>query len=145
MNYMNYYELQEAHREELGAFPIAYAFNKEQLERALEKLGATKDEVVSLFGHGDIVRKTDAQAYIDMLERHVGELHEHLKRGGEWAENAFLYEMDNHEYAINMDGDEDILNCFALDFDDLVEWGLEDEYVRARNLHMKRMHNLGII
>lgn len=145
MNYMNYHELQEAHRKELDEFPIAYAFNKKQLEEALAKLGATKDEVVSLFGHGDIVRKADAQSYIDMLERHVRELHDHLKRDEEWAENAFLYEMDNHEYAINMDGDEDILNCFAMDWDDLAEWNLERPYLRARDWHMKRMHNLGLV
>ena len=145
MKYSTYGELQKAHREELNAFPIAYAFNKEQLERALEKLGATRDEVVSLFGHGDIVRKADAKSYIDMLERHIRELQEHLKEDETWSEKAFLYEMDNHEYAINMDGDEEVLRCFAMDWDDLEKWGLEGAYRRARNSHMKHMHDWDII
>jgi hypothetical protein len=145
MKYFNYYDLQEAHRKEISEFPIAYAFNKQQLEEALAKLGAPKEECVTIFGHGDIVKKTDAKALLNMLERHTQELHEALKEDKEWAENAFLSEMDNHEYAINMSGDEDIFNCFAIDEEKLKEWGLEDAYHRARNLHMKRMHNLGVI
>ena len=53
------------------------------------------------------------------------------------AEAAFLYEMDNHEYAINWDGDDEVLAVFALDYDDLEKMNLEGAYRRARNKHMK--------
>ena len=129
--------LQEKHREELNAFPIAYAFNDEQLKEALEKLGATKEECVTVFGHGDIVKRTDAKRFIAMLKRHTDEVKEKLRTDPDFAEAAFLYEMDNHEYAINWSGDEDVLSCFAITWDDIEEWGLQLAWNVARRKHMK--------
>lgn len=131
-----YLDLLEKHRKEISDFPIAYAFNEQQFKEALEKLGATKDECVTIFNHGDIVKKEDAPKFLKMLKRHTDEVKELLK-DEEVAEAAFLYEMDNHEYAINWDGDDDVLRCFGLDFDDLKEMNLLNAYRRARNAHMK--------
>lgn len=39
-----YLDLQKKQQDELGAFPIAYAFNSQQLDAALKNLGATKDK-----------------------------------------------------------------------------------------------------
>ena len=52
-----YLDLKEKHQKELNDFPIAYAFSDQQLEEALKKLGATKEDCVTVFGHGDIVKK----------------------------------------------------------------------------------------
>lgn len=131
-----YLELIEKQRKELEEFPIAYAFSDKQLEEALVKLGAKKEECVTVAGHGDIMKKTDVPAFFDMMKRHREELHEAIK-DEEFAEAAFLYEMDNHEYAINWDGDADVLACFNLSEDDLVEMNLERAYLRARNKHMQ--------
>lgn len=139
-----YLDLQEKHRKEINDFPIAYAFNNQQLKEALEKLGATKDECVTVFGHGDIVKKENAPKFLAMLKRHTKETQEKMK-DPEFAEAAFLYEMDNHEYAINWDGDADVLACFGLDYEDLVKMGLEDAYRRARNQHMKNAEEWGMI
>ena len=73
MEKQTYMDLKKRHEKEVADFPIAYAFNDEQLEEALTKLGATRREVVTIFGHGDIVKKTDAKAFIDMLKRHSKE------------------------------------------------------------------------
>ena len=132
-----YLDLIEKHREEVNNFPIAYAFDNKQLEEALEKLGATKDECVTIFGHGDIVKKENAPKFIAMLKRHTQELKDLITNDKDIAEAAFRYEMDNHEYAINYDGDDDVLSCFGMDFDDLQEAGLMDAYRRARNAHMR--------
>lgn len=140
-----YLDLKKKQQEEISAFPIAYAFNEKQLEEALEKLGATKEECVSIFGHGDVVKKTNAKAFIHMLERHVDELKEKLRTDEAFAEAAFRYEMDNHEYAINWDGDEEILNCFNISETWLQQYGLEDAYRRARNAHMKQAEKWGLI
>ena len=51
----------------------------------------------------------------------------------EFAEAAFLYEMDNHEYAINWSGDADVLACFNIDEKELINMGLGDAY-RTGNL-----------
>lgn len=136
MNARAYLELQKQQRKELEDFPIAYAFNEEQLMQALEKLNATKKECVTVWGCGDILKRTDVPAFKEMLKRHREEIHELLK-DEQAAEEAFLYEMDNHEYAINYDGDADVLACFDLSFNKLDEIGLRDAYLRARNRHMK--------
>lgn len=141
-----YLDLIERHREEVNNFPIAYAFNDQQLKEALEKLGVeSTDECVTVFGHGDIVKKGDAKKFVDMLKRHTKEVKDALIADEKFAEAAFLYEMDNHEYAINWDGDDDVLRCFGLDYDDLVELKLEDAYRRARQAHYKHMEEWGVI
>ena len=131
-----YLDLQKRQQQELEDFPITYAFNKEQLERALEKLGATREECVTYMNHGDVMKRTDVPAFKAMLKRHTEEIHEALK-DEEFAEAAFLYEMDNHEYAINWDGDADVLACFAIDEKWVINHGLDGAYRRARRAHMK--------
>lgn len=139
-----YLDLLDKQRKEISDFPIAYAFDEKQLKAALEKLGATREECVTVFGHGDIVKKEDAPKFMAMLKRHTKEVQDALN-DPEFAEAAFLYEMDNHEYAINWDGDWDVLNCFGLDEDDLVKKNLEVPYLRARNKHMEHAREWDMI
>lgn len=129
-----YLNLIKKHQKEFEDFPIVYAFGDKQLEEALVKLGAKKEECVTITGHGDIMKKADIPAFFEMLKRHKEELHEALK-DEEFAEAAFLYEMDNHEYAINWDGDADVLACFNLDEKQLYEMNLDGAYRRARKAH----------
>lgn len=145
MKKQEYLDLQKKHQKELEDFPIAYAFSDEQLQEALKKLGATKEECVTVFGHGDIVKRTDAKAFVDMLKRHTEEVKQKLRDDVEFAEAAFLYEMDNHEYAINWSADEDVLACFAITFDDIRKWGLQMAYDSARNKHMRHAEEWGMI
>lgn len=144
MNAQAYVELQKRHREEIDIFPIAFAFSEEQLVEALKKLGATKEECVTLANCGDIMKKTDVPAFETMIERHKKEIYELLKNEQD-AEEAFLYEMDNHEYAINWSGDEDVLECFNLNYDKLEKMGLLPAYLRARRKHMKHAEQWGMI
>ena len=49
MNYRQaYLYLQKKHQDEISNFPIAYAFNDKQLEKALEKLWAKKEECITV-------------------------------------------------------------------------------------------------
>jgi hypothetical protein len=145
MKRQEYLDFKKRQQKEFEDFPIAYAFNDKQLEEALVKLGATKEECVSVFGHGDIVKRENAKPLIKLLERHTKELREKLKEDEEFAEAAFLYEMDNHEYAINWSADEDVLDCFSLDWDMLRNFGLHHAYDRARRQHMKNAEKWGMI
>jgi hypothetical protein len=145
MKRQEYLDFKKRQQREFEDFPIAYAFNDKQLEEALVKLGATKEECVSVFGHGDIVKRENAKPLIKLLERHTKELREKLKEDEEFAEAAFLYEMDNHEYAINWSADEDVLDCFSLDWDMLRNFGLHHAYDRARRQHMKNAEKWGMI
>ena len=139
-----YLELQKRHQKELEEFPIAYAFNDKQLEEALEKLGATKEECVTVFGHGDIVKRKDVKRLVAMLESQRDELIRRILDDDKFAEAAFLYEMDNHEYAINLSGDEDVMECFGLTFEKINKWGLQGAYRRAREQHMKNAEKWGM-
>lgn len=145
MKRQEYLDLKSKHEEELNKFPIAYAFNDEQLARALEKLGATKEECVTVFGHGDIVKREDADRFVAMLERHTEEIKEKLKDDVEFAEAAFLYEMNNHEYAINWSADEDVMDCFCINWDFIRKHCLQMAYDSARNKHFKQMEEWGVI
>lgn len=141
-----YANLLDTHRKELNSFPIVYAFNDQQLQEGLKKLGVESvKECVTIFGHGDIVKKGDADKYINMLERHSNDIKNLIVSDERIAEVAFRYEMDNHEYAINWDGDEEILRCFGLDHEDLVKLDLEDAYRKARKGHMDYMREAGVI
>ena len=145
MKRKEYLALQDKHRKEVEEFPIAYAFNEKQLQAALEKLGATKEECVTVFGHGDIVKRENAKPFLEMLKRHTDEVKQKLIADHEFAEEAFLYEMDNHEYAINWDGDDDVLDCFGLIYAELEELDLHEAYHRAVRRHMKHAEEWGVI
>ena len=146
MKKQEYLDLRKRHEKEVEEFPVAYAFNDEQLKEALEKLGVESlDECVTVFGHGDIVKRTDAKAFVDLLKRGTKEVQEKIKNDPDFAEAAFLYEMDNHEYAINWDGDDDVLACFGITFDDIREWGLQLVWESARRKHFKQMEEWGVI
>lgn len=141
-----YLDLQDRHREELSNFPIAYAFSDEQLKEALKKLGAeSAQECVTIFGHGDIVKKENAKPFLDMLKRQAQEVKDLLISDVDIAEAAFLYEMDNHEYAINWSADEDVLGCFGIDWEWIQEHGLQLAYKSAKLKHFKRMEEWGVI
>ena len=138
MKKQEYLDLKKRHEQEVSDFPIAYAFNDEQLKEALQKLGVESvSECVTVFGHGDIVRRGDAKKFIDMLKRQTKEVKDKLIEDKEFAEGAFLYEMNNHEYCINYDGDDEVLRCFGLEWEDLKIYGLENAYRSARNEHMR--------
>lgn len=145
MKRQEYLDLKKRHEKEFEEFPIAYAFNDKQLDEALAKLNATKEEVVTVFGHGDIVKRENVKTLIALLERHEQELHQRLKDDVEFAEAAFEYEMDNHEYAINWSADEDVLAAFNITFEKINQWGLQMAYRSAREKHTKRAEELGII
>lgn len=131
-----YLDLKDRHQEEFNEFPIIYAFDEQRLEEGLKKLGAKREDCISYMGIGDVMRKSDIPAFEALMKAHHDELREAML-DKEFAEVAFLYEMDNHEYAINWSGDADVLACFNMSKKELVELGLSDAYRDARNSHMK--------
>ena len=145
MKRQEYLDLKKKHEKEVSEFPIAYAFNEKQLEEALAKLGATEEECVTVFGHGDIVKRENAKPFVDMLERQTEEIKQKLIDDVEFAEAAFCYEMDNHEYAINWSADSDVLDCFCINWRFIDDHGLRMAYDSARNKHFEQMEDWGVI
>lgn len=142
-----YLEMRERHQRDVNNFPIAFAFSVDQLKEALEKINAKSiEECCTIHNCGDIIRKCDLKLYKQMSIDHAKELNEAMK-DPEFAKSAFRYEMDNHEYAINWDGDSDVLNCFGWTPESFtkVDISIQNAYLFARNEHIEHFRNLGVI
>lgn len=102
---MNEYTiLKERQQQEVNAFPMRFAFNKEQFERGMRELGLNPtdtDKVYRLPGTGGFYRKTDAPALHEMLDRHAKEMQDAIdsdQTGDGFIYQMFNYELANHEY-----------------------------------------------
>ena len=62
-----YLDLLAKYQKEINDFLIAYAFNQQPLKEALEKLGATKEECVTVLNHGDIVKKENTPKLLEIV------------------------------------------------------------------------------
>ena len=112
---MKYNELKETHQKELNAFPMAFAFSNEQFKKGLEKLGVTKEDVLSIAG-GGFIRKSDAKAFSDLF------LNQDMAMVEAFKDDAFLtdairYELGNHEYCITYNPS-DAMDALGLSLDD---------------------------
>lgn len=136
---MKYSELIENTTKRVNDLPMIFAFSNEQLDNALDDMGLSlkdmKGDKLIRMGIGAFCLKSD-------LDHIMSELHavEDMKRefieDYEHAYDAFFYEMGNHEYHINYEGDWDVLSCFGLD-DGVCEYedGKDvDEYMDAMGL-----------
>ena len=148
---ITYVQYKQQQQEEFNALPIFFAFSNQQFEEEMKKRGLTAndtDKVYRLGRSGGFYLRTDAdevKAYFNQPDRLPELMKDH-----DFAVSAFRYEMDNHEYAINYQGDWDVVSCFTskgLEFsesktyvDYLKEAGLEDlisAYQEAKRSHMK--------
>lgn len=126
---MTYKEYREQREKEMNELPIFWAFSTEQFMEEMKKRtrattveGAAK--LVYRFGNGGFYLKTDAQKVRDYFNK-PDQLPE-LMKDYNFAFDAILYEMNNHEYAINWQADWDVCSCFGhVDYSDT-----EDELQR---------------
>lgn len=105
-----YIEMKERHQRDFDELPLMFAFDRKQFEQGLEKRGWKEDQVVSM-GCGGYATADGAKVIMDALKHHADELTAAME-DPEFAYGAFLYEMVNHEYSYNYDGDWDVLKCF---------------------------------
>lgn len=134
---MTYAELKNRQQEEVNKLPLYWAFNDSQWEGVLKELGLTeanyKKHLASF--HSAIVRKTDIPMIVATLARHRKEMSEAMQ-DIEFFKSAVLYEMRNHEYGINWQGDYDVINALGFDVrysdgNELIECKMSDEQKRA--------------
>ena len=83
-----------------------------------------------------IVRKENTPKLKAILKRHKDEVYIFLTNNKQDSYEAFRYEMENHEYIINWEGDTDVLGCFGLNEKLLLGYDLYDAYNRARRDYM---------
>lgn len=147
---ITYKQYKDKRQAEFNALPIFFAFSNEQFKEQMEKRGLTEndtDKIYGLKGTGGFYLKKDA----DLIRAYFNKKDElpELMEDYEFAKSAFRYEMDNHEYAINWQGDWDVVSCFGNPkysdtkdgIDYLKECGYGDTqfraYVSARKEHME--------
>jgi len=99
---MKYNELKTRHEAEFSKFPIFFAFNGKQFDEGMRKLGLSDVKDVLKICAGGFIRKTDAQALKELIERHQEEMDKHL-RDREFLMDAIIYEFENHEFGCTWD------------------------------------------
>ena len=113
---MTYKEWRDKRQAEFNALPIFFAFNNEHFKREMEKRGLTEEDTDKIykFGNNCFYLREDADKIREFVldDSHNGEL-ERLMQDEEFAIDAFIYEMSNHEYSINWQGDFDVCNALC--------------------------------
>lgn len=117
---ITYQEYKKQRQEGFNSLPVFFAFSKEQLQEGMKKHWTKKGKCPSVenagkylykFGGGGFYYKYDAEkihAYVDAPDPL-----DELMKDPEFAYSAFYYEMGNHEYHINWQGNYDVFSCFA--------------------------------
>jgi len=96
---MNYAELSSMHQKEVDAFPLRAAFSPAQLKTGMEALGVESKNELHDIGGGCFIRRSDKDAFYEMMERHSNQLEKALEDDA-FAIGALIYELNNHEYVI---------------------------------------------
>lgn len=153
-----YRELRARHQREFNDFPFFAAFNQEQFEEGMRKLGVTDTADLYKMGNlGCFYRKTDSARLREMLDRQTREM-DAAMRNEDFAVSAFLEELANHEFCITRDPT-DALAALGYTFKtkkdaegwDVADWPatfegsatLETAYFRALKEYGEQMRRLG--
>ncbi|MCP4367678.1 MAG: hypothetical protein GY797_06145 [Deltaproteobacteria bacterium] len=118
-----YLEMKNRQQEEFNAFPCFFAFNNQQFEEGMEKLGLEStdtDKVYKGVG-GMIYKKTESPALKEMTNRHTKEREDAIEgdaKGDGYIFEMFRYELANHEYGYTCD-DEDTIDALGLTHDEI--------------------------
>jgi len=116
-----YLKIIKKHSDDISAFPMFFAFNNEQFEKGMKKLGLEKTDTSKIcsFNGGGYLRKTDSKRLMDMFTAHRKEMSDAIaadKTGEEFIRIMFEYELSNHEYSYTMD-DEPTINALGLTYE----------------------------
>lgn len=98
-----YLELHEKQQAEVNAFPMFFAFNRKQFDDGMKSLGLDPNDVKKIYslGNGGYIRKSDAPAFSEMLDRLHKEMEDAIAAdptGDGFIFDMFDYELANHEY-----------------------------------------------
>lgn len=139
-----YMELKQRQQAEFSAFPMQFAFSKQQFAEGMAALGLTptdKDKIYSAPG-GGFYRKEDSQRLKDMTDRFDRELSEAIAAdatGEGFIYEMFLYELDSHEYGYTGDTTDALcaLGYTAAEVlsDPRLKRGIEKAVTEIRNSH----------
>lgn len=114
---MTYKEYQNMRQEGFNALPVFFAFSNKQLEEGLSERGLTMDDIGQLIRLGDtggfFLRKDKPLIDAWFNKDYNKEIKDLIESSDDFAHEAFSYEMANHEYPINWEGDYDVCSIFG--------------------------------
>jgi len=119
-----YTELKARQQAEVEAFPMFFAFSKEQFAEGMAKLGLQPDEydkIGTLAHTGGYILKTDSDMLFAMFDRHDEEMQAAVnadETGEGFIFDMFSYELENHEYNYTRSYDS-TLEALGLDYDEI--------------------------
>lgn len=122
---MTYKELREQQQRELNALPIKFAFGRERFAEMMKEWGLTEndtDKIYRLPIVGGYYLRSDADIIREWYNKDDGL--DELMKDKAFRLDAFRYEMDNHEYSINMQADYDVCGIFCE-----AEWDYQKDYI----------------
>ena len=110
---ITYEEYKQREQKAVNELPIRWAFGKEQFKNMMNEWGLKEDDhdKIYSFGGGGYFLRSDSDKVKAYFTR-KDDLPE-LLENPEFAEEAFYYEMCNHEYGINLQRYWDVFSCFS--------------------------------
>jgi len=109
---LTYTEYRTNWQREFDSLPIFFAFSDSQFEACLKERGLTLNDLDKICKvAGGFALKTDIPVIREFVEK--PDPLADLMNDPTFAEDAFYYEMCNHEYGINMQGAWDVCSCFG--------------------------------
>ena len=106
-----YKQLKDKHQKEMDAFALGAAFSNEQFEKMMNGWGLTANDAdkICSIGGGCFIRKSDKEAFFNMLKRFEDETESAIAAdttGDGFIYDMFYEELANHEYCITYEYDE---------------------------------------
>lgn len=106
-----YANLKQRQQEEFNAFPMQYAFSKQQFTEGMAALGLTPADTDKIYRTpgGGFYRREDGPRLKEMMDRFDRELQEAIagdRTGAGFIYEMFLYELESHEYGYTRDPEE---------------------------------------
>ena len=130
MRYETYEDMMCAHQREINRFPIGFAFGDAQFEEMMKRWGfcngadgkPTAEDLRNIvsISNGGYIRVQDIEAFHELVGRHQRETEE-FQSSRENLTNQILYELRNHEYSINDQGDFDVCSALGREEKDIEE------------------------
>lgn len=116
-----YTELKAKHQAEVNAFPFGFAFNQSQFDEMMKKWGLKPTDIREILsiGGGGYIRRTDADAFKEMMGRHKIQMRMAMKKNeDDFLFHMFNYELANHEYCYTGELD-DTLDALGLTIEEI--------------------------
>lgn len=113
-----YKELKDQHGIQVNNFPMFFAFDENQFNEGMNKLGLEQDEKAKLLstGYGGFILKADRESYTEMFSQQDQEMKTAINNSDKFIFDMFNYELANHEYSYTYEID-DTLNALGLTYE----------------------------